>query len=99
MDVARMGQAEGLPCTPHAANLSLVTLFTMHLMRAMPNGGRYLEFSIEGDDYYPWQRDLFRNDPYRIKDGKVVVTDAPGWGIELNPEWLAKSRYKSSTKS
>ncbi len=99
MDVARMGQAEGLPCTPHAANLSLVTLFTMHLMRAMPNGGRYLEFSIEGDDYYPWQRDLFRNDPYRIEDGKVVVTDAPGWGIELNPEWLAKSTYKSSTKS
>jgi L-alanine-DL-glutamate epimerase-like enolase superfamily enzyme len=99
MDVARMGQAEGLPCTPHAANLSLVTLFTMHLMRAMPNGGRYLEFSIEGDDYYPWQRDLFRNDPYRIKDGKVVVTDAPGWGIEFNPEWLAKSTYKSSTKS
>jgi len=49
MEVARMGQDAGLPCTPHCANLSLVTLFTMHLMRAMPNAGRYLEFSIEGD--------------------------------------------------
>ena len=96
MEVARMGQAAGLPCTPHAANLSLVTLFTMHLLRAIPNAGRYLEFSIEGDDYYPWQRDLFRDDPYRVEDGKISVSDAPGWGVEVNQEWLAKSIYKSS---
>ena len=96
MDVARMGQAAGLPCTPHCANLSLVTLFTMHMLRAVPNPGRYLEFSIEGDDYYPWQRGLFSNDPYKITDGKAVVTDAPGWGIEICPEWLARSAYKCS---
>jgi L-alanine-DL-glutamate epimerase-like enolase superfamily enzyme len=96
MEVARMGQGAGLPCTPHAANLSLITLFTMHLLRAIPNAGRYLEFSIEGDDYYPWQRDLFRDDPYRVEDGKVSVSDAPGWGVEVNQEWLAKSIYKSS---
>jgi L-alanine-DL-glutamate epimerase-like enolase superfamily enzyme len=96
MEVARMGQDAGLPCTPHCANLSLVTLFTMHLMRAMPNAGRYLEFSIEGDDYYPWQRDLFRTAPYTVEDGKVQVTEAPGWGIEINPDWLARSDYKCS---
>jgi len=96
MEVARMGHAAGLPCTPHAANLSLVTLFTMHLLRAVPNPGRYLEFSIEGDDYYPWQRDLFLNDPYKVTSGQVVVSDAPGWGAEINPEWLAKSTYKCS---
>ena len=96
MEVARMGHAAGLPCTPHGANLSLVTLFTMHLLRAVPNPGRYLEFSIEGDDYYPWQRDLFLNDPYKVTSGQVVVSDAPGWGAEINPEWLAKSTYKCS---
>lgn len=96
MEVARMGHAAGLPCTPHAANLSLVTLFTMHLLRAVPNPGRYLEFSIEGDDYYPWQRGLFQNNPYTIKHGQAVVSDAPGWGVEINPEWLAKSTYKCS---
>ncbi|MFW8636663.1 mandelate racemase/muconate lactonizing enzyme family protein [Cribrihabitans pelagius] len=96
MDVARMGHAAGLPCTPHCANLSLVTLFTMHLLRAVPNPGRYLEFSIEGDDYYPWQRGLFVNDPYTISGGQAVVTEAPGWGVEINPEWLAKSTYKCS---
>jgi L-alanine-DL-glutamate epimerase-like enolase superfamily enzyme len=91
--VARMAQAAGLPVTPHAANLSLVTLFTMHVLRAIPNAGDYLEFSIEEADYYPWQYGLFRNDPYKIVDGKATVTDEPGWGIEISPEWLAKSTY------
>lgn len=96
MQVARMGHAAGLPCTPHAANLSMVTIFTMHLLRAVPNPGRYLELSIEGDDYYPWQRDLFVNDPYRVENGHVTVTDAPGWGVEVSPDWLAKSAYMIS---
>ncbi|MGY9045943.1 mandelate racemase [Puniceibacterium antarcticum] len=94
--VVRMAEAAGLPVTPHCANLSLVTLFTMHLLRAIPNAGKYLEFSIEGSDYYPWQAGIFRNDPYRITDGKTTVTDTPGWGIEIEPEWLAKSAYQIS---
>ena len=94
--VAKLAEAAGMPVTPHAANLSLVTIFTMHLLRAMPNAGKYLEFSIEGLDYYPWQDDLFLNDPYQITDGQAVVTDAPGWGVEINPEWLAKSTYQAS---
>ncbi|MBF9046971.1 mandelate racemase/muconate lactonizing enzyme family protein [Rhodobacterales bacterium LSUCC0031] len=96
MQVAQMGHAAGLTCTPHAANLSMVTIFTMHLLRAVPNPGRYLELSIEGDDYYPWQRDLFLNDPYHVENGHVTITDAPGWGVEINPEWLAKSGYSVS---
>ena len=94
--VAKLAEAAGMPVTPHAANLSMVTIFTMHLLRAIPNAGKYLEFSIEGLDYYPWQDDLFLNDPYQITDGQAVVTDAPGWGVEINPEWLAKSTYQAS---
>lgn len=94
--VARMAEAAGLAVTPHCANLSMVTLFTMHLLRAIPNAGKYLEFSIEGLDYYPWQQGLFRNDPYKIVDGKATVTGEPGWGVEIEPEWLAKSTYQIS---
>jgi len=94
--VCRMAQAAGLPVTPHAANWGLVTLFTMHLLRALPNPGKYLEFSIEGPDYYPWQYGLFRNDPYGVREGRVTVTDAPGWGVEIHPEWLARSAYRAS---
>jgi L-alanine-DL-glutamate epimerase-like enolase superfamily enzyme len=94
--VAALGAAAGLPCTPHSANLSLVTLFTMHLLRALPNAGPYLEFSIEGLDYYPWQTGLFTRDPYRVEGGRVKVTDEPGWGTEPNPAWLARSQRQVS---
>ncbi len=96
MRVVRMAQAADLPVTPHCANMSLVTLFTMHLLRAIPNAGKYLEFSIEGSDYYPWQDGLFVTSPYDIKDGQATVTDAPGWGVEIAPEWLARSQYQIS---
>jgi L-alanine-DL-glutamate epimerase-like enolase superfamily enzyme len=94
--VAKMAADAGLPCTPHAANLSLVTLCTMHLLRAIPNAGKYLEFSIEGEDYYPWQQNLFVEDPYTIVDGHATVTDAPGWGVEINPAWLDKATHQVS---
>ncbi|WP_284261638.1 mandelate racemase/muconate lactonizing enzyme family protein [Roseicyclus amphidinii] len=94
--VARMAEAAGLPVTPHCANLSMVTLFTLHLMRAIPNAGRYLEFAIEGPEYYPWQYDLFTASPYRIEDGHAILSDAPGWGGEINPEWLSRAEARSS---
>lgn len=94
--VAKMGQKAGLPCTPHCANLSMVTLFTMHLLRAIPNAGKYLEFSIEGPDYYPWQDGLFVASPYEITNGAATVTDAPGWGVEVSPKWLERSSYRKS---
>lgn len=96
LEVARMGAAAGLPITPHAANLSLVTMCTMHLLKALPNAGRYLELSIEGPDYYPWQEGLFLGDPYRVEDGHVTVLDAPGWGVEINPDWLARAQWRES---
>jgi L-alanine-DL-glutamate epimerase-like enolase superfamily enzyme len=94
--IVEKAQQFGLPVTPHCANLSLVTLFTMHLLRAIPNAGKYLEFSIEGADYYPWQEGIFTQCPYEIEDGHARVTDAPGWGVEINPEWLAQSIYQIS---
>ena len=94
--VARMAAQHGLPVTPHSANWGLVTLFTMHLLPALPNRGKYLELSIEGADYYPWQYGLFRNDPYRVEDGHVTVPAEPGWGVEIEPEWLARSQYQMS---
>ena len=96
LEVAKMAETAGLPVTPHSANLGLVTLFTMHLLKALPNAGKYLEFSIEGPDYYPWQEGLFVSSPYEIDNGHVTVGEAPGWGVEIDPEWLVRSTYQSS---
>ena len=93
LKIAKMAEEKNLPCTPHAANLSLVTMCTMHFLKAIPNAGKYLELSIEGEDYYPWQQDLFMNDPFLVQDGKVTISDAPGWGIEINQNWLNTADY------
>ena len=76
---ARMAAAAGLPCTPHSANLSLVTVFTLHLMGAIENAGPYVEFSIEPTSYYPWQVGIY--EPVLtvedgIRDGGIGMTIA-----------------------
>jgi len=96
--VAEMAAAAGLPCTPHSANLSLVTVCTMHLLGAIPNAGKYLEFCIEGRDYYPWQEGLFVENPFRIEAGHVSIPDAPGWGVVVSPAWLAVAAYRRSSR-
>ena len=94
--VAQMAAAAGLPCTPHSANLSLVTICTMHLLGAIANAGPYLEYSIEGPDYYPWQQNLFRGDPFAVQRGHASIPADPGWGVEINPQWLAGASYAAS---
>jgi L-alanine-DL-glutamate epimerase-like enolase superfamily enzyme len=88
--VAQMADGAGLPCTPHAANLSLVTVFTLHLLAAIPNAGPYLEYSIEPDAYYPWQVGLFEP-ALAVRDGCVAVPEGPGWGVEISPSWLERA--------
>ena len=93
--VAQMAAGAGLPVVPHSANLSLVTVFSLHLMAAIPNAGPYVEFSIEPGSYYPWQRGLF--DPGLIvEDGMVAVPAGPGWGVDIRPGWLARAERRIS---
>lgn len=95
LQVAKLATKHGLLCTPHSANLSLVTVFTLHLMGAIKSAGPYVEFAIEGADYYPWQAGLF--EPALVaRDGKVQIPDGPGWGVEISKEWLEKATYQIS---
>ena len=91
--VARLAGRAGLPCTPHAANHSLVLVFTLHLLASIPNAGPYLEFSIEPDEDYPWQAGMYEPRP-RVVAGRVRVPDGPGWGVEISPDWLARAEHR-----
>jgi len=73
----------------------MVTMFTMHLLGAIPNTGKYLELSIEGPDYYLWQEGLFRNAPYRVEAGQVTIPSEPGCGIEAAPTIASASAIES----
>jgi L-alanine-DL-glutamate epimerase-like enolase superfamily enzyme len=93
--VVRMAEAAGLPVTPHSANLSMVTVFTLHMMGAIQGAGPYVEFSIEGPDYYPWQYGLFGPE-LLAQDGKVDIPAGPGWGVQIDRSWLERAAYQVS---
>jgi L-alanine-DL-glutamate epimerase-like enolase superfamily enzyme len=83
--VAALGAQAGLSCVPHSANLSLVSVFTVHMLAAIANAGPHMEFSVEPND---WLRELYS--PFlEVVEGKVKVPGGPGWGVEINPHWLA----------
>jgi L-alanine-DL-glutamate epimerase-like enolase superfamily enzyme len=90
--VAQWAAEAGLPCVPHSANRSMVTVFTLHMMGAIPNAGPYIEFSIEPT---PWAEGLF-NPPLEAQDGKVQIPTGPGWGVEIEPSWLEGADHQTS---
>jgi L-alanine-DL-glutamate epimerase-like enolase superfamily enzyme len=92
LKVADLAAQNGLACVPHSANLSLVTVFSLHMLGAIPNAGNYLEYSIEPT---PWTDGLF-SPTLKIIDGKAAIPDGPGWGVKVNPNWLKDAKYQIS---
>lgn len=93
LKVAKMAEEAGMTCTPHASNLSMVTVFTLHLLGIIPNGGRFMEYTIEWNN--AWTTGLFAP-PLEVRDGWVEIPQAPGWGVSVNEEWLNKAEYAIS---
>jgi L-alanine-DL-glutamate epimerase-like enolase superfamily enzyme len=96
--VAKMAEPAGLRVVPHSANLTLVTVFSLHLMGALENAGPYVELSVEPDDYYPWQRGLFEPE-LRVYDGLLQIPPGPGWGVEIRSDWLARAERRVSERA
>ena len=94
--VAKMAAAAGLRCVLHSANLSLVTVFALHAMAAIANAGDYVELSIEGPEYYPWQYGIYQPE-LQVADGRLAVPDGPGWGVEPDPGWLAAAARRTTS--
>lgn len=93
--VAAMARKAGKKVVPHSSHLSMITLFSLHFMAALPNAGPFVEFSIEADAN---PNGLLYRPTLAVQDGKVKIPDGPGWGVEINPDWLAKAKYTKSEK-
>lgn len=91
--VARLAAEAGMPCTPHAANRSLLSVYTLHLMAAIPNRGPYMEHSIEPTS---WTDEMFDSSLLAVHDGEVMVPSGPGFGVELAPTWLQSADHEIS---
>lgn len=90
--VAELAAEAGLPCRPHSANHSMVLTFTLHLLAAIGNAAPFVEYSIEDH----WAEGMLSPAP-DVNNGAVAVPDGPGWGVEVDEEWLATSTYAEQT--
>ena len=93
--VAAMGADAGMPCTPHSPSVSMVRVFTLHMLGAIPNAGAYLEWSIDPkartqDVYAP---------VLEVRDGQVAIPDGPGWGVTISPQWLEAAEHRVSERN
>jgi len=86
MKVARMAAAMGKACTPHISGSGLGYLYMMHFVSALPNAGPFHEFKgfngripLDGP-----------GSSMSSFNGMVVVPTAPGLGMDIDPDFVAK---------
>ena len=78
--IVAMAAAHDIPVIPHGSSV-----FSYHLQFAFTNCplAEFLMMSPEADQMVPIFGELFKNEPLP-EDGYLDLTDAPGWGVELN---------------
>ncbi|HZT43340.1 MAG TPA: mandelate racemase/muconate lactonizing enzyme family protein [Chthonomonadaceae bacterium] len=95
--VAKMAQQAGKQVVPHSANLSMVTLFALHFMAAVPNAGPFVEYTIEEGDGIS-QGSLY-HPKLKVREGTVEIPEGPGWGVTIDADWLAGASYQATPSS
>ena len=78
--IVAMAAAYDIPIIPHGSSV-----FSYHMQYAFTNCpiAEFLVMSPQADKIVPLFGELFKNEPLP-KDGFVELSDAPGWGVELN---------------
>ena len=86
--LARMCATFGLGVSMHSnSHLGISLLAMAHVAASLPSLG------YACDTHYPWQEEedeLLRGGKVPIRDGCVAIGRAPGLGVELDPERLAR---------
>jgi len=87
MLICEAAERAGVVATPHNYASGVGLAATLHLMAAIP-ATRLLEFDTSGTSIY---EELFV-EPLAVKDGRARVPTAPGLGVALTEEIIAKYR-------
>jgi L-alanine-DL-glutamate epimerase-like enolase superfamily enzyme len=86
--VARMAHAAGLKCDTHISGTGLGFLYMAHFVASIPNAGAFQEYK-SFDGKIPLDAPAQTLAPVA---GRLLCPPGPGFGIELDPKWLAAAR-------
>jgi L-alanine-DL-glutamate epimerase-like enolase superfamily enzyme len=86
MKVARMAAVAGKTIIPHMSGGGLGFLYNVQFVSCVPNAGEHHEFkSLRTHVRYEC-----KTSPLKVVDGKIKVPTGPGFGVDLDPEWVRK---------
>jgi L-alanine-DL-glutamate epimerase-like enolase superfamily enzyme len=86
MQVARMAHACGKQIIPHMSGGGLGFLYNAHFVSCVPNAGEHHEF--KGLNTHV--RFECKTSPLKVVNGKIKVPTGPGFGVDFDPDWVAK---------
>ena len=90
--IAGMVDAHYGVLAPHNAQGPVCSMLSMHLGASTPNFYYQESFDVFNE---PWTRRIVVGEPLILADGQVVVSDAPGLGLDLDWERLADHPYRA----
>ena len=86
MKVARMAAAFGKTIVPHMSGGGLGFLYNIQFVSAVPNAGAHHEFK----SFRTNVKFECKTSPLKVTNGKIKVPTGPGFGVELDPDWVGK---------
>jgi len=89
--VARMAAAFGKSCTPHMSGGGLGFLYMAHFVSAIPNATPHHEFKGLKTGV-PFE---CRTSPLKVVAGRIRVPTGPGFGVDIDPAFVARHRVVS----
>ena len=81
--IATMAEAYYIPISPHDASGPINVIAGAQVMMGVPNF-----YKLETNKYDMSGYDIMIDHPLDIRNGDLYVSDRPGLGINLDPEFL-----------
>ena len=85
MKLAQQAEVHSKMIAPHNVGGVISTLAGIHLMAGMRNGKILEHFNDYADKHVKQAADWYPE----VTDGAFTVPDKPGWGVELDLEFIA----------
>lgn len=92
LEISRLAQTHGLPFMPHSPTMSMLQVFALHLLTALPASGEMHEWRGAADRE-AWAEELYTPLPV-ARNGVTRVTEKPGWGITVNLDRLKRADHR-----
>jgi L-alanine-DL-glutamate epimerase-like enolase superfamily enzyme len=86
MKVARMAAAFGKSIVPHMSGGGLGFLYNIQFVSCVPNAGEHHEFKSKNTNV----RYECKTSDLNVVNGKIKVPTGPGFGVDLDPDWVKR---------